>query len=404
MNTEALRIVFASHSHMAGPFVVGSHHLARELAHRGHHVAHVSMPVTLFHLMGGSTVNLRLRFGNYFHGGLWREENLFEYVPFAFVPWQLAKYVKSPRSLFSYCFPSVRSVLKRAGFSVVDALIVDAPQMYFAAELLGPRAVIYRATDLYEEMTGDPWVALAERRIAAQSGLLIGTSEPVLAHLRGLAPFTRAILMENGVELNHFSHPTEAPIEYRNSCRARAIYVGAVDARLDIETLKKVASAVKETEVMIVGPLDQAQKKALERESNLLVLGARPYSALPRYLQHASLGLLPLSDHPANRGRSPMKLYEYAAAGLPVVATETEELKRRNLPFVLLARSEDEFVSNVRRLVTDPHLYRSLRDAALMAAVEHSWVALGGQLEQEVQRLLTRDSEPNQTALAARVA
>ncbi len=36
--------------------------------------------------------------------------------------------------------------------------------------------------------------------------------------------------------------------------------------------------------------------------------------------------MLPLSEHPTNAGRSPMKLYEYLAAGLRVVARRTPAL------------------------------------------------------------------------------
>ena len=44
------RIVFASHTVMGATFVVGSHHLARQCALRGHHVLHLSTPLTPAHL------------------------------------------------------------------------------------------------------------------------------------------------------------------------------------------------------------------------------------------------------------------------------------------------------------------------------------------------------------------
>ena len=34
-------------------------------------------------------------------------------------------------------------------------------------------------------------------------------------------------------------------------------------------------------------------------------------------------------SHPANNGRSPMKFYEYLAAGIPVFTRATDEIKRR---------------------------------------------------------------------------
>jgi teichuronic acid biosynthesis glycosyltransferase TuaH len=53
------------------------------------------------------------------------------------------------------------------------------------------------------------------------------------------------------------------------------------------------------------------------------------YEAVPQYLARFSIGLLPLSTDPSNVGRSPMKLFEYLAAGLHVVATAVRGLTSR---------------------------------------------------------------------------
>ncbi len=50
-----------------------------------------------------------------------------------------------------------------------------------------------------------------------------------------------------------------------------------------------------------------------------------------------------------------MKLFEYGASGLPVVATRTAELTRRKLDFVFLANYNgvDAFASQVKNLVNN---------------------------------------------------
>ena len=96
----------------------------------------------------------------------------------------------------------------------------------------------------------------------------------------------------------------------------------------------RLAKSRPDIEFVIIGSGSHLARMAATPLSNLRILGARPYAVLPAYLRHAHAGLLPLNDHPANAGRSPMKLYEYAAAGLPVLATRTAELARRGLPFV----------------------------------------------------------------------
>jgi hypothetical protein len=94
---------------------------------------------------------------------------------------------------------------------------------------------------------------------------------------------------------------------------------------------------------------------------------------------------MPLSDARANSGRSPMKIFEFAAAGLSVVATETEELRRRNLPFVELASSPDEFASACQRAARTSD--DATRELARKSAALHGWDAKFAQLLAFVETL-----------------
>ena len=59
----------------------------------------------------------------------------------------------------------------------------------------------------------------------------------------------------------------------------------------------------------------------LEAEPNVHLLGARTYDELPAVLRGADAGLIPYSINELTSSIFPMKVYEYLAAGLPVVAT-----------------------------------------------------------------------------------
>jgi teichuronic acid biosynthesis glycosyltransferase TuaH len=64
---------------------------------------------------------------------------------------------------------------------------------------------------------------------------------------------------------------------------------------------------------------------------NVRLRGPADYARLPEVLAEHRVGLLPLNDEPTNGGRSPMKLYEYLAAGLSVVSRATEPISRQGL-------------------------------------------------------------------------
>jgi glycosyltransferase involved in cell wall biosynthesis len=52
---------------------------------------------------------------------------------------------------------------------------------------------------------------------------------------------------------------------------------------------------------------------------NVVVEGPVDYAAVPDLLARARVGLMPFESSRLNEGRSPMKMYEYLAAGLTVV-------------------------------------------------------------------------------------
>jgi hypothetical protein len=68
------------------------------------------------------------------------------------------------------------------------------------------------------------------------------------------------------------------------------------------------------------------------------------------------------------RGVNPLKLYEYASAGLPVVSVAWPELQRLNAP-IALAGGADDFVRAIDRSLTSPAAAETLR----AFAAQHDW-------------------------------
>jgi glycosyltransferase involved in cell wall biosynthesis len=85
------------------------------------------------------------------------------------------------------------------------------------------------------------------------------------------------------------------------------------------------------------------------------------------------IGLLPLDDTGYDRGKSPFKLLQYAAAGLPVVATPVA-IDQAIMPpgrAFLPARNEGEWFDSLTRLVDDVQLRDRLGQAARAAVQRH---------------------------------
>jgi glycosyltransferase involved in cell wall biosynthesis len=376
-----MNIVFASHTAIGGPFVVGSHHLAQQFAGMGHSVLHLSTPLTPFHVLKMHDSAIQNRFEIWRKGGITRREGLVEYGPLALVPWQLSRCLLDWTNLLLWCIPTVPQALQGAGFRKVDVLLVDQPRMVGIEDIVSPDKLVYRATDLYP---GDRHVAKAEARLVEKADLVVGTSKPVVDHLQALCVHKRALLLENGVDVEHIAVQRPMPSEYHTVPAPKAIYVGALDARLNFAIIRDLCLEIPQLTVILIGPLSNPLPQALIGLRNLVLLGARPYDSIPAFLQHAEVGLLPLTSHPSNTGRSPMKLYEYGAAGLCVVATATPELSRRALPFVALARDASEFVANVRTVLENPKLLAERRRTAKEISATMDWNGIAQKLLREI--------------------
>lgn len=205
---------------------------------------------------------------------------------------------------------------------------------------------------------------------------VIGTSGPVLAWLRSMAPGGfPSLLLENGVDYAHFSKPQPCPPEYQTLHRPRAVYVGAIDERFDCAAVEGLAAARPEMSIVLVGPVSTPLPAGWARLKNIIQAGVRDYHAIPAYLQHADVALLPLNGHAANR-RSPMKLYEYASAGLPIVSAATEEVTRRGEPFVFPYTAPD----GIHEAMSAALSSTAAGEQARAAAQGRDWRRLAGEL------------------------
>ncbi len=171
------------------------------------------------------------------------------------------------------------------------------------------------------------------------------------------------------MDFEHFHSFASEPADLAAIPQPRAVYVGALDERFDFRAIQALALARPQWSIVLIGPRGGNQLWAAKL-ANVYFLGARPYEKIPGYLHHSSVALLPLSDHPANAGRSPMKIYEYGAAGLPVITVDTAELTRRNLQFVRTYRSVATLPSTVSAAFADRE---QLRASAVAVAREMSW-------------------------------
>jgi glycosyltransferase involved in cell wall biosynthesis len=75
---------------------------------------------------------------------------------------------------------------------------------------------------------------------------------------------------------------------------------------------------------------------------NVFFTGKVPFSEVPDYMAALQVGVLPFDKTPFTEAASPIKIFEYSAAGLPVVSTDLEEVRRMAFPNVILVEDNPE--------------------------------------------------------------
>ena len=109
------------------------------------------------------------------------------------------------------------------------------------------------------------------------------------------------------------------------------------------------------------------------------LFGRRPYEALPGWCKGFDVALLPFVENELAASSNPLKVREYLAAGLPVVATPVPEVERLGL--CRIASGEVEFAAAVREALREPGCSQARSDAV----AHESWEARVEELRHAVE-------------------
>lgn len=385
------RCLWAANAYWGTPLRVGANHYARRLAQRGWEVAFVSEPVSPLHLLrkagrGEATDRLRdWRAG----GGRDVDGKLLHYSPLTLLPHASPPGLRSRFTLNHwqrFTLPNAVRRLKREGFGQVDLLVIDAVRQGFWLDRIAHQTSVLRVTDRLEAFPAvTPAMVAREHALIGRVDHVVYTAATLEQHVARAKPHA-ATYVPNGADVGHFlcgaGEPRPArPAEYAGVDTPIAVYVGAIASWFDTAMLAETAKQIPGITFVVIGPVD-TDVSALRALANVRLLGRRPYDALPGYLHHADVGLIPFRRNALVDGVSPIKLYEYLACGLPVVATRWAELERVGPP-AALCDDAAAFTAAVRAVVeglADPEdaMQRTARDARVAFARDADW---GGRLD-----------------------
>lgn len=217
------------------------------------------------------------------------------------------------------------------------------------------------ATNPYAGYFGAPEVVDVMTRCAAQADLVTVTTAELGAVIRRFGS-------EVAVLPNMLPDASWADEPSRRSNPERLV-IGWAGGRSHLADLKVLAGVVESVlsrfahvEFAFAG-MDMVPFAEHER---IRILPARSLSEYPTLLREFDVALAPVVDDRFNQAKSDLKYLEYAACGLPVVASGAVTYARvvRHGENGLLARNAKDWLKHIARLVEDEDVRASIGDAA----------------------------------------
>lgn len=272
----------------------------------------------------------------------------------------------------------------------LQSLGIDSPALWTqdprAATLLDALScdtLVYDLTDDWAAFETDP-----ARRAQVQANIerLAGRAELVLACSRQLEESARAWsdrvhYLPNAVDAPGAAVGPE-PAEIRELPHPRLGYVGTLHgSRLDVGLLVEAARLRPEWSFVLLGPneLAPADNVRLLGAANVHYLGVQPHSRVRGYLEALDVGLIPHLVSDFTRSLDPLKLYEYLAAGLPVVATPVENAPELQA-HVADASTPPQLVQECERAVAEDSAERAAARRTAVAGA--TWEARAADVEE----------------------
>jgi len=261
----------------------------------------------------------------------------------------------------------------------------------------GERLSVYHCID---EFTGGTrgrkrsTIAALEAGLLSRVDLVFANSLLTYENKRQFNPNTYRI--PSGADVEHFAQAWDPAVPVHPAIarlpQPHIGYIGHVNERLDYAILEHLARQRPSWSLVFVGDtypwtLDAPPLRRLQALPNVHFLGKYPFAEVPVLVKGMDVCLLPYVDDERARYRSPLKLYEYLAAGKPIVSTDHPEARELG-DVVYLASTPETYLERVAQALTQDSQEHQRQRVAV--AQRHSWDRRVDKMERLIHRHLER--------------
>ena len=272
-----------------------------------------------------------------------------------------------------------RDYLRRAGIDPARSVFIISNVFAINVALgFAPGRLVYDCNDAHADFPGlPPWSRqYQEKTLRCADRVIVSVKRLREDAIRVRGNDHDVRVVENGVDYGAFHRA----LEWRDTtprARPRIGYLGAIAPWFDFDLVSVAAAARPQWEFALVGPVLAGAGPALARLAalpNVKVEPAVPHDDVPRVLAGFDVGLIPFKLNALTAGVNPNKMYEYLAAGVPVVSTPFSPDVEVDAGAVTRAPDATGFVAACDHYLTLPAAARAGMNArASEIAAAHDW-------------------------------
>lgn len=242
------------------------------------------------------------------------------------------------------------------------------PHPGFLANAFGESAVIYYCIDDYAALPDVDARAVAQMdaHLTRHADQIFVASSRMLEAKRPQKPST--VISPHGVDVELFRTASDPALPIAPAAQGlqRPIigFYGLIEEWIDLDLIEALARQRPRWTFLMIGRLavDATRLKALP---NVVFTGPQPYRSLPNWAKAFDVAIVPYRLTRQVVNSAPLKLREYLATGVPVVAVPAPEIER-HADLVRLARGPEEFIREIESaLRNDTYADRARRIAAM---------------------------------------
>ena len=280
-------------------------------------------------------------------------------------------------------YRTVKKIIKNLEFSdMINWLTFPSH-----APLIGKfneKFLIYECMDEYVEFEKTYKRSLLNRyeeEIIDNADLIIVTSDALLESKKRHSK--KIFLSTNAAEVEYFEKVVNGNFEkLRIFSNENPVigYIGIIQQKLDYELIENLIKNNPFWNFLFIGPI-RTDISQIEKYNNVKFTNYIPYSELLPYLKTIDIAIVPFSINKMTENINPIKIYEFIAAGKPVVSTPFPEAKKFTR-FVNIASGYKEFTIAIsKELKENSNEKISLR---LAFVKKHNWQERANVLEEKI--------------------